>query len=565
MGNKLSNYEFLKDKEMDTKFIYELAARDNIEQSLFTALASNFVIPDEPVLRNPKRDGEINPGKGVEFDKKTGTYRATEYGFVHYEGSVAVEILPIVYIPENRSKMVLILPPMSVVKHEVTIQDIMEVIHSYQVETGIDYEMVRQATDAAFKDNMGAGVVLAEGREPKHGKVAKVILDYDFSMNVGKETEDGKIDFKERGFVHNVKDGELIAHFDSPIEPVDGLDIDGNPIQAELDKDPIYKLGKNLRVDEQTKQILSTVNGILSIAGTAISVQDIMEVKSDVNYNTGNLNAQGSVVINGSITPGFEVRAEGDVIVKNNIEEATVECGGNVIVSGGIMGNEKTHIKCNGNVKANFVRNAKIEAAGDVVVSQSILTADIHTDGRIIAVEGKGVVVGGDLKAAGSIFCKILGTKKGTKTSVTVGKSLNMEQRLKEIAEKTKKNKENAKKLKGTLGEEYFRDPKAFLMKLPKAKAPMVKQVLQQLTSIIKENNEFEEEKEEIINKANKFNKSHVTVYETVNEGVDIYIKKEHEYINRQLSPTEFYFNKQYNCISERAPRSLDEKEYNYF
>lgn len=550
------------DRENNIKHIYEMILEGKYAPELFSALARNFVKPQDPLLKALVKDPAIKPGKGALFEKASGLYRADTYGFVHYEGLVAVEVLPVVYLNPDQSRAMLILPPQDKVRTPVYLEHIVTIINALEIKTPVDHDAISQAVQASLNENRGVAAVFAEGKAPLHGKVAKVIIDYSFKVDAGKETKGGKIDFRERGFVHNVHAGEVIAHYDEAVDPVNGMDIYGNIIKASMDKDPIYRLGKNVEGDQYTKDIIATIDGIISIGNGVLSVFDGTEIAKDVDYATGNIEAQGSVVIRGGITPGFVVKAKGDVLVHNNVEDAVIESAGNIIVLGGIIGGEKSSIKAQGHIKAGFIRNAKIEAFGDVIIEQSVMNSEIKSDGRIVCISGKGVIIGGKMSATSGIFANIIGAPSGTQTELLVGRSLGVEGRLKEIYESIKNGKEQMKKIKMALGDEYFKNPKDYLMRLPPAKIPMVKELLTQVTEIMKKSGELELEKNQLLDQAHTQSKSTVSAMQTIFEGVTIFINHLKRVVEKEISGTEFYYMQDYDAIGERAPHPLDPKKY---
>lgn len=561
---KASQFQFSFDRESNCKQVYELIASGSRDSGLFEALASRFVKPQDPILKALVKEPGIKPGRGVVYEKASGLYRAEGFGFVHYEGLVAVEVLPFIYVHPEQYIAMLILPPMDKVKSPIYIENVLGAVEALGIKVPVDHDAVTRGTQDALNNGRGCAVVIAEGKAPVHGKVPKVVVDYIFKVEAGKETKGGSIDFRERGFVHNVRAGEVIAHYDDPIEAVNGMDIYGSVIKATMDKDPVYRLGKNVEGDQYTKDVISTIDGIISITNSLLSVYDGTEIEKDVDFSTGNIEAQGSVVIKGNITPGFVVRAKGDIIVNGNIEDAIVESAGNVIVQGGIIGGEKSSLKAHGHVKASFLRNAPVESYGDVIIDQSIMNSQVKSDGKIVCIIGKGVILGGKLSATKGIFANIAGASSGTATEMVVGRSLETDNRLKEIFEVLKVNKENLKKIKMALGDEYFKDPKAFLSRLPAAKIPVVKDMLTQVAEIVKKNTELEAEKNTLLDQTHAQSKSTVTIYQTIFEGVVVFINHLKRAIAKEISGSEFFYMDEYDAIGERAPRKLDPKEFTF-
>jgi len=60
-----------------------------------------------------------------------------------------------------------------------------------------------------------------------------------------------------------------------------------------------------------------------------------------VDFVTGNIFFNGNVVVCGTVLDGFEIKADGDIIVSKIVESATLTAGRDVIVKGGVLGRGK--------------------------------------------------------------------------------------------------------------------------------------------------------------------------------------------------------------------------------
>ena len=65
------------------------------------------------------------------------------------------------------------------------------------------------------------------------------------------------------------------------------------------------------------------------------------EVDGDVDVSIGNISFVGSIIVRGTIRSGFKVEAEGDIEVWGNVEAATVQSQGNVIIRGNIWARKR--------------------------------------------------------------------------------------------------------------------------------------------------------------------------------------------------------------------------------
>jgi hypothetical protein len=154
-----------------------------------------------------------------------------------------------------------------------------------------------------------------------------------------------------------------------------------------------------------------------------VSVRSLAQVPGDVDYSTGNIDFKGNVEIKGRVVSGFKVKATGDIIISEGVEDAVEITGdGSLSVRQGIVGS-KTKVNVKGGVEAKFIQDALVEAEGDVEVDAYVRTAEIQTHGSVI-VKGKGAaggILGGETWALKSIDTKRAGSERSTTTVLSVG------------------------------------------------------------------------------------------------------------------------------------------------
>jgi len=174
---------------------------------------------------------------------------------------------------------------------------------------------------------------------------------------------------------------------------------------------------------------LATAKGHVILTGNKLSVSNVYEVRGDVDFNTGNIEFNGTVIVKGSVREGFKVVADGDVEVLNTIADGVVECSGSLKVKNGIVGRTKSRIKTGGNVVTRFIENSAVESGADVIVGEAIMHSKVSAK-KSVAVGGKGVVVGGVVRAGEEINCKIIGSPLATMTELEAGINPELRQEL---------------------------------------------------------------------------------------------------------------------------------------
>ena len=555
-----NNYEYSFDNTVNVREIYEkIVDSEPNNQLLYAELLKNYAITGEQILKSISKRAGIKAGKNVKFDKMTGIYRSSVFGYVVYDGMNSVSVIPVINVAD-KWRGIMVLPPQKQLKRQLSADDIQNLISEIPIRLMVDYDKVSELVEENLKFNEGVCCVFVEGKKPIDGNVQKVILDYDMSIETGKKSEDGSIDFKERSFIHNIDAGVQIAHFITETPAVDGLDIYDEVLEANYDEDPCYKIGNNLKVEADGINIKSAIKGILVNNNNTISVSNVIEIEK-VDLSTGNIEVDGSVIIKENVTPGFSIKTEGDIKVNGNIEDAKINCGGNLIVSGGIIGGPDSDMHINGKVYASFIRNANLISNGDVIANQ-IVNSDISCNNRVIVLEGKGVIIGGNVKALNGVWARSIGAISESKTTIIVGRDAEAYALFKNIQTTIKANREEISKFKTLLGSEYFKDPKAFIQRIPENKRETIKNILKKVTNLVKETTELEEKRKEMSEEFEKLSNSSVTSMEGFFPGVTVYISNIRKYITNKISGTEYFYSKELRDISEKAPKILPPEEY---
>lgn len=172
----------------------------------------------------------------------------------------------------------------------------------------------------------------------------------------------------------------------------------------------------------------------------------VYEVNGDVDFAIGNIDFVGNVVIRGNVLTGFKIKAGGDIRITGGVEGAIVEAAGSIEISAGILGHNKGMLKAGKNVKCAFVQDATVEAAEDIVVSQSIMHSNIRAGRNVICKGTKGLIVGGVVQAGEKVETRTIGNTLSTVTVIEVGALPELRNEFLELRQQLKALNENLEK-----------------------------------------------------------------------------------------------------------------------
>ena len=220
----------------------------------------------------------------------------------------------------------------------------------------------------------------------------------------------------------------------------------GKVIRAKDGKEAVFKIGKNIRLSPDGLQAIAEVDGTILFDNDKISVIQMLEIKGDVGVETGNINFQGQVIINGNVTSGYSIECDGDLVINGVVEGATLRTNGSLVISRGIQGHDNANIYCEGNLTSNFINSATVFSRGDIETG-AIMNSIVKSDGKITVKGKKGLIVGGDITSKSDIEANVVGSEMGIITSIKLGVDIEVIDELKALTTEVKEKMEMHDKL----------------------------------------------------------------------------------------------------------------------
>lgn len=277
-----------------------------------------------------------------------------------------------------------------------------------------------------------ADIVIARGTPPRHGTDAKI--EYFFETNLSARptlNEDGSVDFFHLHTISHCKEGDVLAQ----LYPEDlgeyGYSVFGERIRPRDVKRLNLRYGHNINISEDKCVLTAATSGHVSLVEGKVFVSNVFEVEN-VDSSTGNITYDGSVLVNGNVCTNFSVKANGNIEVKGVVEGATLEAGGDIIITRGMNGMARGVLKANGNVISKFIENSRVSAGG-YVSTNSILHSEVAAGTEILVGGKRGFITGGRVSAANLIKVKTLGSAMGADTIVEVGTDPRIKSRIQQL------------------------------------------------------------------------------------------------------------------------------------
>lgn len=263
--------------------------------------------------------------------------------------------------------------------------------------------------------------LIASGRNPVDGHES--VIRYHFKtdrLKPFKEMKYGRINLKELNFIQNCQPGDILAELIPAELPIDGYDIFGTKFQAESKGEPAsLQCGKNTHLSGN--QLVADIKGnvILNEKGI-VEVEEVVSVVN-VDYETGNIEFDGSVDITGTVADGFSVKATGDVQIGTCIGRAKITSKRNVFLKAGMNGDREGVINCRGNLITKYIESSSISCGGDLLAEEAVMNSQIDVAGSLFLSGRRAELIGGLSIIGGLVHCKKIGNLYDAKTNLIIG------------------------------------------------------------------------------------------------------------------------------------------------
>ena len=271
----------------------------------------------------------------------------------------------------------------------------------------------------------------AQGSLPVPGKDAQVTYHFERDpLKIGSTRTGGAIDFKNRGDIPQVSEGDLLGEKVPLVREKPGKDVFGKPVPVEAAKDILFSSGPGTKRSADGLKISSRIRGRPELlADGKVCVFPEIKIKGDVGVVTGHIRFDGFVDVEGCIQEGYKVKA-GRLAAKE-VFRSEIEADGDVVVDGGIVG---AKVVGRGNLKTRFIHSSQITVLGDVIVEREVIDSRIETNGALIALPN-GRVFTSQVSAKKGISAGQIGSPTSKHCSLKIGVDLNVESMIKKMKE----------------------------------------------------------------------------------------------------------------------------------
>lgn len=356
-----------------------------------------------------------------------------------------MDALPFVHIAADKlSAWVMVFPPIGNGK-ELDQELLENALKDKEVTFGVDEDLVRKLP--GHREKYFSLYPVARGKPAVQGKDGYVKEFYDRVVERKFEVDEhDRVDYASLKFFQSVEKGDVLCEAIPPVKGDPGRTVQNQEIPIKEGKSAPLSKGRNTEISQDGTKLLASQAGHVEFSGKAFHIKSVLEIAEDVDYSTGNINYTGDVHIHGSVSSGFTVRAVGNITVDGVVKSGNIEAGGDLIVAKGIVGNSQSIVRANRNVYAKYLENSNVHARQNLQ-ADSIVNSDVYCDGDIEVRSGRGIIVGGRVRAARKISAKVVGSKMESQTAIFLGGEPCVEFDRQVLVENIEKGEEELEKL----------------------------------------------------------------------------------------------------------------------
>ena len=149
------------------------------------------------------------------------------------------------------------------------------------------------------------------------------------------------------------------------------------------------------------------------VLGT-ISINPDLIIPGDVDFETGNIDFKGHIIVKGMVKEGFTVK--GISLTAKEVEGAVIDLSGDLNISVGITNSK---ISAHGNIYAKFINHCSVMGFQNLVIQKEIIDSDILLSGS--CKNPTGHIISSRIAAKLGIEANKIGTPASTPCKLKIG------------------------------------------------------------------------------------------------------------------------------------------------
>lgn len=320
-----------------------------------------------------------------------------------------------------------------------------EVIKEVDVRRALSAAGVKQGILQEAIDKMLSGKRYYQETEVALGKAAVDGADGEYILMVPTEPPqkpmelpDGTVDYTNMELFIPVDKGQLLARYEPATTGMFGFSVTGQLIVPKKGKDLPKLKGKGFDYQDEKREYYASFDGRVEYRYGEMEVSRVFTVNSNLDMTVGNIHFSGDVEVNGDVAQGMKIEAGGTVVISGHVSSAYILAGQDIVLKGGMQGDNIGKISAAGNITGKFVEAVTVECGGNFTANY-ILNCKLSVKGSVEISGKKGVIIGGTTSAVYGIKAAEIGNQAFLPTVLIAGVGEEFNLNLLNLKKKLKK------------------------------------------------------------------------------------------------------------------------------
>jgi uncharacterized protein (DUF342 family) len=290
---------------------------------------------------------------------------------------------------------------------------------------GIDSSRINlDSLEEAVRANREMSIVVARGLTSVKGADARFIsLVKGITAVPVKVNEAELVDYFDLWTYTSVKAGMPLMQRIPPTGGIEGVNVRGARLPVKAGKSIKFTKSKGAEIDPENEHLLiASRDGHPVLQAQGVEVDDML-ILAKASLETGHIDFNGSVAINGDVDSQVEIRASGDIFVKGTVSNAKLEAAHDIVIGGGVLSQGgpnseldshliTSEIIAGNSIQALFLNQTVAKSGNTIDIQRYVLNSELRAKETIYLGQsgGKGAIIGGLAVAAFSITANVVGS-----------------------------------------------------------------------------------------------------------------------------------------------------------
>ncbi len=297
---------------------------------------------------------------------------------------------------------------------------------------GVSIKAIENTLERAAKLKIGEKitVTVAKGLPARMGKDAYIkplvpnVIEKFLLSQKNQNGIDSVTDATSSSDLLLVKPGQAVAQRIPPTRGRDGFTVKDKKIASKQGNWTDVTLGKNTRLSKNNENIIvATKNGQPKFEDGVMSIFEAM-VCSGVTEDSGPIEFDGTVIVDGNVEENMQIIATDDVIVTGFVESALIRAGGDISILQGATGRMdefNCQLFANGNIVLHHGQGLDVVCGKQLQALKQLAYSRIVCHGKCIVGQADfpdGALFASKIKAYDSIKTGIAGAVSGSELEI---------------------------------------------------------------------------------------------------------------------------------------------------